>query len=85
MYWSFAQEEDTDVRKLFEYNLEMELGHLHEAIKTLKKMDKKDPEELLSKNFPDPISFHSNIEYMRGIIGSSIDLTAKGQGYSPYR
>lgn len=84
LYWSLAQEEEhPKVKKLFEHHLEMELGHLHAAIQTLKKMDHKDPEELLSESFPEPISFHSNIDYVRDVISRTIDLTADGQEYSP--
>jgi rubrerythrin len=83
LYWSLAQEEeDPKVKKLFEHHLEMELGHLQSAIQVLKKMDKKDPEEFLSKEFPEPISFHSNVDYVRDVISKSTDLTADGQGYS---
>jgi rubrerythrin len=76
LYHSMMEEEvDSRIRKVWEMNLDMEIGHLHRAIELYEKHEKKDPEEFLPEEMPEPFVFESNIEYVREVLEDQIDLT----------
>ena len=60
----------------------MELSHLHAAVNLLKKYSKKDYcEVILDPEFPDPLSLHSNIDYVKEIIANTVQFTGDGEDY----
>jgi rubrerythrin len=77
------QEKDNKVKKLWELHLDMEIGHLQNALELYKKYEKRDPAEFLPKELPPPLLFESNVEYIRGVLESQIDLTANGTEFVP--
>ncbi len=83
LYWScFMTETDRCIKNLWEENLEMEIGHLHKAVELLQKYDHKDWQEVIPDGkFPEPISLHENIDYVRDILGSTVQFTACREDY----
>ncbi|MBC7907206.1 MAG: hypothetical protein H7Y60_10735 [Rhodospirillaceae bacterium] len=84
MYWSFMQnEDDSRVKALWELHLNFEIEHLRQACEIMKKVDGKDPEAMLPKELPEPVKFQSNKEYVRKVLGSQVNLTAKETEFLP--
>lgn len=83
LYWScYMTETDCYVKKLWEENLMMEIAHLHKAAELLKKYEKKEWEEVIpGGDFPMPVSLHENIEYVRTILGNTVQFTSKKEKY----
>jgi hypothetical protein len=77
------KELDPRIRKIWELHLDMELGHLRNAVELMGKYTKKDAEELLPKRLPAPIVFEPNIKYVRDILESQVNLTAVGMDFKP--
>ena len=84
LYWSnYMTETDERIKKLWEENLEIEISHLLATEKLLKKYEKKDYSEvILDANFPDPLSLHENIDYVREVLKNSVQYTRDGDKYS---
>jgi rubrerythrin len=77
------QEKDAKVKKLWELHLDMEIGHLQSALELYRKFEKKDPAEFLPKEMPPPLVFESNIDYIRGVLETQVELTEDGPGFVP--
>jgi rubrerythrin len=77
LYYSMMEQEtDGRIKKIWEQCLGMELEHLKKASEIMQKYEKKDAREVCGTNFPDPIILQSNIEYVRKVLASQVDLTA---------
>lgn len=77
LYHSFMQTEvDPRIKQLWELHLAMEIEHLRLACEVMRTLDRSDPEAILPKELPDPITFHSNRDYVRNVLASQIDLNA---------
>jgi rubrerythrin len=84
LYNSFLeQEKDAKVKKIWELHLDMEIGHLQNALQLYRKFEKKDPEEFLPAKMPPPLVFESNVDYVRGVLESQTELTADGTEFVP--
>jgi rubrerythrin len=84
MYWSASQDEtDPRVRALYERHLGMEIEHLRIAGELLKRVEKRDPEEILPVGFAEPLKFQPNKAYVRAVLASQIDLTSKDSEFVP--
>jgi len=85
MYWSCSQDEvDARVRRLYELHLAMEIEQLRLACEMMKSVERRDPMEILpAPGFERPLSFQSNKEYVREILATQIDLTAKDSVFVP--
>jgi hypothetical protein len=85
MYWSLSQDEtDARVRRLYEQHLEMEIEHLRVACELMRKVERRDPESILPANgFTEPLRFQPNKAYVRAILASQTDLTAKDSDFVP--
>ncbi len=77
LYWSFTQHEtDNRIKQIWEQALEMEIGHLQLARETMKKYEKQDPADRFPEGLPGTmITFESNIDYVREVIESQVDLS----------
>ncbi len=78
LYWScFMTESDLCIKRLWEEHLHMELGHLHKAAELLKTYEGKEWQQVIPDGeFPAPLSLHENIEYVRCILGSTVQYTS---------
>ena len=83
LYWScYMTETDPYVKTLWEENLSFEIAHLHKAVELLKKYENKDWEQVIScGDFPAPISLHENVEYVRKILGDTVQFTNLKENY----
>lgn len=83
LYWScYMTETDRYIRALWEEHLEMEIAHLHKAAELLKKYEGKEWQQVIPDGeFPEPLSLHENIEYVRNILGSTVQFTNVREEY----
>ena len=83
LYWSCYMTETNKNMKLFwEENLQLEIAHLHKAVELMKKYGKKDYDTVIPDGkFPEPISLHENIDYVRDIIDTTAQFTSKDDAY----
>ncbi len=83
LYWScYMTETDPYVKTLWEENLTFEIAHLHKAVELLKKYENKDYQEVIPcGDFPAPISLHENVEYVRKILGDTVQFTSVKENY----
>ena len=83
LYWScYLTETDPYVKALWEENLDIEIGHLLKACELLKKYEKKEWQEVIPDGtFPDAISLHENINYVRNILETTVQFTGHLEEY----
>lgn len=75
-------ETDARIKKFWEQNLDFEIAHLHKAADLLKKYEHKDWCEVIKDGeFPAPLSLHENIDYVRKILGETVQYTSVKEGY----
>jgi hypothetical protein len=78
-YWSCMQQETNRfIKGVWERFLDYELGHLHFVSDLMKKIEKRDPAELLPRTLPDPIKFESQRAFVRKTLEREVDLRASG-------
>ena len=84
LYWScYMTETNRYVKGIWEENLAIEISHLHKAAELLKKYEGKDWQEVIPcGDFPAPISLHENVEYVRNILGNTVQYTSKREDYA---
>ncbi|MEV1289507.1 hypothetical protein [Micromonospora sp. NPDC049679] len=82
LYHSFmTQEPDPRVKAIWELHLNMELEHLRVACDLMRRLDGREPEEIVGKELPKPLKFEPNKEYLRQLLTTEIDVTTLGSGY----
>ncbi|MBQ8374483.1 MAG: hypothetical protein IJX98_02775 [Clostridia bacterium] len=83
LYWScYMTESDGRIKAFWEENLAYEIAHLHKAAELLKKYEGKEWEEVIPDGtFPAPLSLHENIEYVRKILGNTVQFTSVCEDY----
>jgi hypothetical protein len=78
-YWSCAgQEPNPRLRALWERFCDYELGQLHFVMDLMRRVEKRDPAELLPKQLPDPIKFESQRAFVRKVLAAEQDFRAVG-------
>ena len=83
LYHAFMEQEvEPRVKKMWEMHLDMELSHLQAAVELYKKFGKGDPADFLPKEMPAPLTFESNIGYIRKVIEEQVQLTADGTEFA---
>lgn len=83
LYWScYMTETDPYIKSIWAENFEIEIAHLHKANELLQKYEHKNWQEVIPDgNFPAPISLHENIEYVRDILGTTVQFTGDYEDY----
>ncbi len=83
LYWScYMTETNAYIKALWEENLSVEIAHLHKAAELLEKYEKKHWQEVIpDPEFPAPLSLHENIEYVREILGTTVQFTGLLEDY----
>ena len=83
LYYScYMTESDESLKKLWEENLVYEIAHLHKAKELLQKYEKKDWRQVIKDGtFPQPLSLHENIGYVRDILATTAQYTADKNDY----
>ena len=84
LYWScYMTEGNVCLKQYWEDNLITEISHLHAAADLLRKHEGKDWSEVIgSGEFPEPISLHENIDYVRDILGTTVQFTTDKDNYT---
>jgi len=73
------QESNPRVKNIWERFVDFELGHLHTAMDLFRKIEKRDPAEVLPPSLPEPIDFASQRSYVRETLRAQVDFRAKGK------
>jgi hypothetical protein len=83
-YWSCVEQETNHhVRAIWERFLDYELGHFHMACDFLKSYEKRDPAEIIVNDFPSPLPFRSQRDFVRKVLHNEINLRASGTRFVP--
>ena len=84
LYWScYMTETDEYIRALWERNFVTEVAHLHKAKELLGKYENKDVSEVIpDAEFPEPLSLHENIDYVRKILADTVQFTSHHEDYA---
>jgi rubrerythrin len=79
-YYSCVQyETNSRVKSIWERFVDYELGHLHYVLEVFRKVDKRDPGEIIPESLPEPIEYKSHREYVRKVLAAEVDLRARGK------
>lgn len=82
LYHSFLeQESDPRVKAIWELHLNMELEHLRVAADLLRRLEGREPEEIVGSRLPPVVRFEPNQALIRELLATQIDLTTLGAGY----
>lgn len=83
LYYSFYQDEqDANVKSIWEQHLQHEIAHLHRAADLLAQYENKQWQQVLGTGaFPKLLQFHDTRDYVRNILGQQILLTANRESY----
>ena len=84
LYWScYSTETDNKIRSWWEENLAIEIAHLHKAAQLLQKYENKEWQEVIAGGgeFPEPLSLHENIDYVRSVLGATAQYTSVKEDY----
>jgi hypothetical protein len=81
-YYSCLQQEGNPrIKAIWERMLSYELGHLTLVAELFKKHERRDPEEVVGKQLPDPVPFESQREFVRATLAREVDLRASGADF----
>ena len=83
VYWSnYMTETDERIKRYWERNFETEVSHLDAVREALKKYMKKDYDEVIvNATFPEPLSLHENVDYVRKILSETVQYTGDMEDY----
>jgi len=77
LYYSFYQDEqDENIKPVWEMHLNQELSHLHKAAEMLSTHENKHWDEVVPGTFPRLLQFHDTRDYVRQILGEQVELTS---------
>jgi rubrerythrin len=81
-YYSCVQSEtNARIKAIWERFLDYELGHLSLVAEIFKRVENRDPAEVLPETIPDPIEYVSNRDYVREVLAKEVDLRASGPDF----
>ena len=83
LYYSMLNDEvDEHIKEIWSMLYEQELAHLHEALRLLRKYEKKDWQDVIPNGtFPELINFRPQKEYVREIIAKTVNNTGNRESY----
>jgi hypothetical protein len=82
-YYSCVQgESNPRIRALWERFLDYELGQFHLVCALFKQHEQRDPQQVVpNASLPEPIPFASQREFVRDVLGTEVDLRARGADF----
>ena len=85
LYWSMCETEtDARIKRIWAQMLDVEISHLHEALKLLRKEEGKDYQQVVGDGcFPPPLKLESNIQHVRQVLSGTVQITACRESYTP--
>ena len=87
LYWSCHETEtDPRIRSIWDFMFEQELMHLHIAEGLMRECEGKHWQQVIPDGeFPAPLRLESNIDYVRGVLGGTVNHTALRENYVDLR
>ncbi len=84
LYWScYLSETDSRIRSIWEQYLTVGISLLHATAELLHKFGGKNRDEVIEGGqFPPPVALHENIEYVRRVLGATLQFTPFNDGYA---
>ncbi len=83
-YYSCLQSETNPrIKEVWQRFTDYELGHLHYVMELFQRMEGRDPAEVLPRELPEPIGYHSHREFVRKVLMNEEGLSAKGTEFVP--
>jgi hypothetical protein len=83
-YYSCVESETNHhVRAIWERFLDYELGHFHQAAELFSRYERRDPAEVITGGFDEPIGFRSHRDWVRKVLANEVDLRALGTQFAP--
>jgi hypothetical protein len=85
LYWSMlSQESDRRIKAIWDLHCNMELGQLQVACEFMRRLEGREPAELLPPSLPDtPVTFEPNKHYVRKVLATQVGLQADGPDFVP--
>ncbi len=80
-YSCVAYEKDPRIKAIWERFLDYELGQLQEVMELFKKVENRDPAEVIEAKIPDPIEYKSQREFVRGVLNKELDYRSVGKDF----
>lgn len=77
-YSCMAYETNPRVKQIWERFCDYELGHLHMVMELFKKVERRDPAEVLPPTLPELIEYESHRQFVRETLNNEVDLRAAG-------
>lgn len=80
-YSCMTYETNPRIKAIWERFLEYELGQLHAVMEVFKKVENRDPAEILPQKLPEPIEYMSQREFIRDVLKEEVDYRAVGKDF----
>ena len=75
-YTCLQQETNPRIKDIWERMCSYELGHLHEVMEIFKRVERRDPEEILPRELPEPFAYESHREFVRETLNNEVNFRA---------
>ncbi|MCQ3971285.1 hypothetical protein, partial [Klebsiella pneumoniae] len=75
------QETNPRIKAMWERFLDYELGHLNVACEWFKKIEGRDPAEILAGPLPKMVEFKSQRDFVRQVLAAEVNLRTAGPAY----
>lgn len=82
-YGCVQQESNPRIRALWERMLDYELGHFAVVRELFEKHERRDAQEIVPTELPEPIPFESQRDFVRETLAAEVDLRANGTEIVP--
>jgi hypothetical protein len=82
-YSCLTYETNPRIKAIWQRFVDYELGHLHFVLEQFRRLDNRDPAELLPPSLPEPIEYKSHREFVRKTLNEEVDLRARGTQFIP--
>ena len=82
-YGCVQQETNPRIKAIWERMLDYELGHVRHVMEIFKRVERRDPAEVLPASLPEPFPYESNRDFVREVLKNEVDLRAKGAQFVP--
>lgn len=80
-YSCLQQESNPRIKAIWERMLSYELGHLRVVADLFKEHERRDPQEVVGDQLPEPIPFESQREFVRATLANEVDLRTAGPDF----
>lgn len=82
-YSCMQQESNPRIKDIWQRFVDYELGQLHYVMNLYKEIERRDPEEILPRELPDPIEYDTHRDFVRDVLNKEADMRAVGEDFVP--